>query len=292
MIDLHVHTTMSDGTVSPQDVVEHAARMGLRAIAITDHDTLAGVLPAQQEGLARGVEVIAGVEISCQWPTGILHVLGYFVDTDDAQLLECLDHLKQGRVNRIPQILARLRECGIAISVEEVDRMAEGGVPGRPHVAGVMVRKGVVKRLQEAFDRYLAKGAPAYVQKQKVQPSEAVRVISAAGGLPVLAHPHSLDENNRDRLAGILEELIRHGLRGIEAYCPRHTPERTRTYIELARELGLLVTGGSDFHGTNKPEIALGVFPGTGRLPYSIVDDLKKGMNIIPQPGEDIGGNK
>jgi len=292
MIDLHVHTTMSDGTFSPEEVVGQAARMGLRAIAITDHDTVAGVLPARREGLARGVEVIAGVEISSQWPTGILHVLGYFVDTDDAQLLGCLDYLKEGRVRRVPEIIAKLRQCGIDISVDDVDRAAAGGVPGRPHVAGVMVRKGVVTRLQEAFDRYLARGAPAYVRKVKVQPSEAVRVIAAAGGLPVLAHPHSLNENDRGRLSGILEELMRHGLRGIEAYCPKHTPERTRTYIELARELGLLVTGGSDFHGANKPEIELGTFPGTGRLPYSIVDDLKKGLNASKHVEKDVVGNK
>jgi 3',5'-nucleoside bisphosphate phosphatase len=279
MIDLHVHTNMSDGSLSPAEVVRRSAEKGLQAIAITDHDTVAGIAEARAEGLRAGVEVISGVEMSVQWNPGIVHILGFFIRPDDAELVESLAYLGRGRQDRIPKILSKLSDCGVHISVEEVSRESGEGVPGRPHVANVMVRKGFVSGVQEAFDLYLGKGAPAYVKKTKILPGEAIRVIKKAGGLPVLAHPYSLDEQDGGHLEAIIQSLARQGLEGIEVYYPKHTAEQTKAFLDLALEFDLAVTGGTDFHGANRPEVELGVFPGRGPLPYSILQDIKARRN-------------
>jgi predicted metal-dependent phosphoesterase TrpH len=275
MIDLHVHTNMSDGSFSPAEIVALSAQKGLQAIAITDHDTVAGIAEAQAEGSRSGVEVISGVEMSVEWNPGIVHILGFFVNSDDRHLLESLAYLAQGRHDRIPKIVSKLNDCGVHISVEEVAIESGEGVPGRPHVANVMVRKGIVKRVQEAFDLYLGKGAPAYVKKTKTSPGEAMRVIKGAGGLPVLAHPHSIDEHDTDRLREIVRGFVQEGLEGIEVYYPKHSAEQTRTFLNLALEFDLAITGGTDFHGAGKPEIELGMIPGREPLAYSILQDMK-----------------
>ncbi len=275
MIDLHVHTNMSDGSLSPAEVVRRSAAKGLQAIAITDHDTIAGIGEAQAEGLRTGVEVISGVEMSVEWNPGIVHILGFFIRPDDTDLLKSLAYLGKGRHDRIPKILSKLSNCGLHISVEEVARESGGGVPGRPHVANVMVRNGVVGSVQEAFDLYLGKGAPAYVKKTKILPGEATDVIRKAGGLAVLAHPYLIDAQDSGGLRQIIKRLVRHGLEGIEVYYPKHTPEQTRIFLDLALEFDLAVSGGTDFHGAGKPEVELGVFPGRGPLPYSILQDMK-----------------
>ena len=274
MIDLHVHTSMSDGTFSPQEVVRQAAAKGLRAIAITDHDTVNGVSLAQEEGRSNGVEVLSGVEISSQWHTGILHILGYFVNPLDGKLLSALEHLRQGRVERVPKIVSKLRDQDVFIRVEEVHEEAGGGVPGRPHVANVMLRQGAVRSLQEAFDLYLKKGASAYVEKVKLPPDEAIAVIVEAGGVAVIAHPYSLKVTDPISLEQTVRSLMEKGIRGIEAFYPRHTQEQTQMFLDVASRLGLVATGGTDFHGANKPTIKLGVIPGRGSLPYSILEDL------------------
>lgn len=274
MIDLHVHTSMSDGTTSPREVVRLAASIGLRAIAVTDHDTVDAVASAQEEGRSQGVEVVAGVEISSQWQTGILHILGYFVNPGDRKLLDALEQLRIGRVERVPKIVSKLRDQDVIIRVEDVHREAAGGVPGRPHVANVMLQQGVVKSLQEAFDRYLKKGAPAYVEKVKLPPDEAVAVIVEAGGVAVIAHPYSLKLNDPDSLEQVVKKLAAMGIQGIEAFYPRHTREQTKMYLDMATRLNLVATGGTDFHGGNKPTIKLGIIPGQAPLPYSILEDL------------------
>lgn len=275
MIDLHVHTTMSDGTFSPEEVVRKAAETGIKAIAVTDHDTVAGVTRARAEGVTSGIEVVAGVEVSTHREHGILHILGYFVNCNDPELLCALEYLRNGRRERIPKIISKLRNCGVHVSEAEVYDSAAGGVPGRPHVATVLVRKHYVSTLQDAFDRYLRRGAPAYVDKAKLSPHRALSVITQAGGLPVLAHPYSLKEDDPNRLEKTIMDLMTNGLKGIEAYYPVHTPQQTRLYLRLASRFNLAVTGGTDFHGSNKPDIELGIFPGGDRLPYSILEDLQ-----------------
>lgn len=267
---------MSDGTFSPQEIVQIASRKGLRAIAITDHDTVKGVSQAQKEGSTAGVEVVAGVEISTQCTEGILHLLGYFLDIHDQDLNAALELLRIGRMERVPRIVSKLREQDVVISEEEVHQEASGGVPGRPHVANVLLQKGQVRTLQQAFDRYLKRGAPAYVEKVKLPPAEAIEVIIRAGGVPVIAHPYSLKKDHPDTLEEFVKNLADIGLGGIEAYYPRHTPKQTNKYLELASKLDLVATGGTDFHGSNKPGVKLGVIPGRGPLPYSILEELAR----------------
>jgi 3',5'-nucleoside bisphosphate phosphatase len=276
MIDLHVHTKASDGTLPPEEVVRHAASAGLTAIAITDHDTLDGVARAQAEGERIGIEVIPGIEISAQWQNGILHILGYYVDPEDPQLLESLHFLQSGRHERIPRILSKLAALDVHISPEQVERELAGGVPGRPHVANAMVKNNYVKNIQEAFDLYLGYGAPAYVDKRKLASVDAVKLIANASKLCVLAHPYSLGTKSVEHLTQIIKSFMPYGLAGIEAYYPKHTAAQTQVFIDVASNLGLAITGGTDFHGSNKPEIEIGVVPGIGPLPYSILSDLKK----------------
>ena len=276
MIDLHVHTHMSDGTLSPKEVVIRAADLGLKAIAITDHDTIAGIAEAREEGQSRDVEIVPGVEISTDWPQGILHVLGYFIRLDDDRLLETLNYLNAGRKARIPRIIAKLADNNVRVALADVNNEAVGGVPGRPHVAQVMVHNGTVRTVQEAFDRFLRRGAPAYVEKTKLSPTDSIRLISEAGGIPVLAHPYSLNIDKSGELPTMVQFLVDEGLQGIEAYYPRHSPEQTRLFLDLAFRFNLAVTGGTDFHGANKPEIKLGHFPGQQPLPYSLLESLKE----------------
>ncbi len=280
LIDLHVHTHMSDGTLSPKEVVIRSAELGLKAIAITDHDTIAGIIEACEEGKSRGVEIVPGVEISTDWSRGILHVLGYFIRLDDNRLLDTLSYLNTGRKERIPRIIAKLADNNVRVALEDVNNEAVGGVPGRPHVAQVMVHNGTVRTVQEAFDRFLRRGAPAYVEKTKLSPTEAIRLISGAGGIPVLAHPHSLNMERSYELPTMLQFLVDKGLQGIESYYPRHSPEQTRLFLDLAFRFNLAVTGGTDFHGANKPEIKLGHFPGQQQLPYSLLESLKERLSL------------
>lgn len=299
MIDLHVHTKASDGTLSPEEVVRHAASKGLRAIAITDHDTLDGVRRAQFEGARQGIEVISGIEISAHWDNGILHILGYYIDLEHAGLKKSLDFLQNGRHERIPKILLKLGAHKIHISPAEVDIEVSGGVPGRPHVANVMVKKGYVKNVQEAFDLYLKKGAPAYVDKVKLSPTGAIQVIGGAAKICVLAHPYSLDTKSPDQFEEMVRTFISYGLGGIEAYYPKHTTAQMEFFRDIASKLNLAVTGGTDFHGSNKPDIEIGTLPEVGALPYSILLDLKKRIeegshSNSEQPPEspDSGPNK
>lgn len=275
MIDLHVHTTASDGTYSPEEVVRLAAEKGIRAVAITDHDTTLGIQSAIIAGKAHGVEVIPGVEISVRWNGGTMHMLGYFVK-EDAEFLDSLRFLREGRQQRIPRILDKLTSLGISLTEADVYDASKAGSPGRPHVANALVNKGYVSSREEAFSRFLGKGAPAYVEKVKLGPLKSIEIILKAGGVPVLAHPYSLNEPDPSRLRQILASLIPFGLKGIEAHYPEHSLEQTKTYLELAEDLGLLVTGGTDFHGQNKPNVDLGCIPVTGHIPYSFLENLKE----------------
>jgi hypothetical protein len=275
MIDLHVHTTASDGTLSPREVIRLAAKRGLEAVAITDHDTISGISDARSEGSVCGVEVIPGVELSTEWPQGILHVLGYFIDPQAGSLVETLTYLKEGREARSVHIAEKLRELGIDFSSSDLLKASGSGVPGRPHIARTLMEKGYVSSLQEAFDRYLKKGMPAYVAKRKLDPRTAIETLVSAGGVPVLAHPYSLGTSERKQLIGLIEELMRYGLSGLEVLYTQHTKRQTRLYREIAEALGLIVTGGTDFHGDNKPGAQLGTIRGHGPLPYSMVTELK-----------------
>jgi len=271
-IDLHIHTTASDGSLSPQEVVTCARRAGLAAIAITDHDTVEGVRDILSHGLPADLSFISGVEISSLPPApyrskGSFHILGYGIDPDSPPLVEALESLRLQRETRNPQMISRLNDLGMDITLAEVAAEAGGAVVGRPHMASIMVRKKWVASVSEAFDRYLATGRPAYVEKGRIDFENAVSLIRAAGGLPVLAHPVTVGLSPGD-LKGLLKSLAGLGLAGVEAYYSTHSPELTRFLLGCAESLGLVVTGGSDFHGAYKTGINLGVGRGDLHVPF------------------------
>lgn len=246
--DLHTHTTASDGRYSPAEVVRMAKDAGLDGIAITDHDTVAGLDDALEAGARYDIRVLAGVEISTMAEGREIHILGYGMNSGDPQFLERLASLREARDRRNDRMIARLNELGVPITMEEVREAAavsprEGGTIGRPHIAEVLVRKGFATDFRDAFNRYLKQGAAAYVQVQRIHPAEAVRWIHEAGGTAVIAHPGLY---GRDHL---VEELLEGGADGVEAFHSDHDDEQERHYRAMAESRGKLVTGGSDFHG-------------------------------------------
>lgn len=278
-IDLHTHTTASDGTFTPSEVVRLAVELGIKALAITDHDTIDGIEEALLEGSKLGLEIIPGIEISVDFVKE-MHILGYFIDLNCLSLKATLDKLQDFRRKRNPLIVQRLQKLGFNITLQEVLETAGGESVGRPHIGKVLMDKGYVKSISEAFEKYLAVGKPAYLEKEKLSPKEAIGIIIKAGGIPVLAHPKflQLDEVS---LGEILLYLTNLGLKGIEAYYSTHSLEETKQYLRLAEKYNLAVSGGSDFHGSNKPEIILG--RGTEGLPLDnrILVNFKNHLNLV-----------
>jgi len=280
MIDLHTHTTRSDGTLSPEALVRRAREKNLSVIAITDHDIVDGVAEAVRVGQEVGVRVIPGVEISADSRAGAMHVLGYFIDDQDAEFRQALKELRGYRDERNPQIVAKLNQLGLDLTYNEVKAKAGDGSVGRPHFAQVMIEKGYVKSTQEAFDEYLKVGAPAYVEKKRLTPADAIRLIHAAGGLAVLAHPIRLKLTDGTDLQRLVQEIGDYGLDGVEVYYSDHGPELTQQLLDLAQRFELLIFGGSDFHGQNKPQIDLGVGRGDLNIPESLLLPIERCLEI------------
>ncbi|WP_406678490.1 PHP domain-containing protein [Moorella sp. ACPs] len=243
LADLHTHTTASDGRLSPAELIRLAQTKGLTALGVTDHDTVAGLAEALAAGSSYGVTVVPGVELSTEWEDKEVHILGYYLDWQKEHLLAFLETMRQARHRRTARMVARLQELGYDISMGEVEQEVRGEAVGRPHIAAVLVRKGYAPSVEAAFKTLLARGRPAYVPREKVEPARAVEVILKAGGVPVLAHP-GLSEAD-----ALLPALVDDGLQGIEAYYPLHDAAATGRYLELASRYNLVVTGGSDFHG-------------------------------------------
>lgn len=280
-IDLHIHSTASDGTVSPSEILQLAVQQNLGAIAITDHDTLDGVKEALACGIPRSLQFLTGIEISSNPPPGFsipgsLHILGYGINTNDTHLNSMLEKLQEARTNRNPKIIARLNRSGLDISLSEVVEKAGTGQAGRPHIAMLMVEKGMVGSVNEAFDLFLGKGKPAYVDKPRIASSEVLRIIINAGGIPVLAHPGLVQSESDETVERLVGTLKKEGLKGVEVYYPRHTLAQTEEYNELAKKNNLLVTGGSDFHGSVYPDIEMGSGSGDFFVPYSLYDEITK----------------
>jgi predicted metal-dependent phosphoesterase TrpH len=274
-IDLHLHTTHSDGSFTTSEVMAFAKEAGVTALAITDHDIVDGIPEAMAAGALLNIEVIPGVEISSRYGESELHILGYFLDWTDATLNQRMMTLRDSRHTRNPQIVGKLNELGIDLTYEEVRSLAGTESVGRPHIARVLMNKGVVISAKEAFDRYLADGRPAYVPRELPKPEEAVAWIRAAGGVPVLAHPTWVKQS-REGLDRLVEQLKAFGLGGIEVHYSTHSPRQTEDYLSLAKRLDLLVTGGSDFHGVTKPDIAVGRGRGDLKVPERLLDPLRK----------------
>lgn len=255
-LDLHIHSTFSDGTMSPAELVALACKKGLNAISLTDHDTMAGVEPAVQAAEGTALEVIAGLEISVVHADISLHVLGYCMDSKNPDLNQVLARLQAGRQARNSTILLRLAEQGVHVSSADLKRVSHSGQTGRPHIARIMMELGAVQSMQQAFEQYLGRGACAYVSRTVLAAEEAIRIIRGAGGLAVLAHPLQLD-STLAKLPDLLQELVPFGLDGLEGYYPTHSAKIRRAIQEIARKFGLLLTGGSDFHGDIKPGTTL-----------------------------------
>jgi len=282
-VDLHLHTTASDGVMTPSEIVNYAKNKGLLAIAITDHDTIEGLEEGLLEGERIGLEVIPGIEISAEHSPGSMHLLGFFIDIHDPLLKDRLGYLQTARAERNPRMVEKLNKLGINITFDEVLKASGGGQVGRPHFAQVLIEKGYVRSFQEAFDRFLKKGASAYVEKMRFSAEESIRFINEANGVAVLAHPNTLQLNGYSELENLLFRLVKKGLRGIEAYYPEHSALEVAQYKTLAEKHGLLITGGTDYHGIEKNGLDIGVGRGEMKLPYSIVENLKAARRPSPR---------
>ncbi|HOX45316.1 MAG TPA: PHP domain-containing protein [Myxococcota bacterium] len=261
-IDLHAHTTASDGSLRPAELVQLAARLGLRAVALTDHDGLDGLAEGLAEGRRLGLEVVPGIELSTRRDgLGSLHLLGLWLEPTDAGLRAWLAGQQATRVERNQRLLARLAELGMPLDPQQVARQAGGPVIGRPHVAQALVAGGHAATVADAFARWLSRGRPAYVERVRPSPEEAIEVLHRAGGLTILAHPGLAWRGERARQLGELAALARAGLDGIELRHPELAPDWAADLAAEAARLGLLPSGGSDFHGAAKPEIRLGEPP-------------------------------
>lgn len=273
-IDLHTHSTASDGSLTPRALAEAAARAGLSAVAITDHDTVDGAGEFLAACAEYGVEGIAGVEISAKFRTE-MHILGLFIDYTDTAFLKELSFLKNARSIRNREMIEKLSDAGFDISESDILALKPGATlenTGRAHIASVLASRGAVASIQEAFDLYLSKGMPFYVPRKTYPPKESIELIKKAGGLAVLAHPIYITRD-RDELTELLGDLKSCGLDGVEVMYSKYDAEYTAMCGNIADRLGLLKTGGSDFHGANKPDIELGHVFG-GAVPYEFYEEL------------------
>jgi 3',5'-nucleoside bisphosphate phosphatase len=278
-IDLHIHSTASDGTLTPAEIVAHARNLGLAAIAITDHDTVDGVRQILKNGSPQGIHFLTGVEISSAPPAefpcqGSLHLLGYGFRYDDPFLAHQLHTLQDARRNRNPKIITELQALGIDITVDELETPGAKRQTGRPHIAKLLVEKGVVTSFDEAFERFLGNGKPAYVDKYRIECHHAIQLIRQAGGMAVLAHPALIHPTRPWALEDLLGLLQAKGLQGLEVYYPEHTDAQTRHFLALAQRHGLIATGGTDFHGAIKPGIEMGIADGTFMVPFNVYEQL------------------
>jgi len=282
-VDLHIHTTASDGSLTVREIFQLARKLKLAAIAITDHDTLAGTIEALNHGIPDGLGFLTGVEISTQAPkempvSGSLHILGYGVRLNDPDLNEILTKLRESRADRNPAILDHLAQIGIDISYSQLVNTFKDAQLGRPHIAQLLVEKGYAASINEAFDRYLANGTPGYVEKYRIDCRQAIGAVRRAGGVPVLAHPVLLNLSDA-QLEALVSMLVQSGLKGIEAHFPEHNRLQTDFYQALAYRYGLIVTGGTDFHGAVTPDIQMGIGTGDLRVPYSTYENINRILN-------------
>ena len=276
-VDLHIHSTASDGKLTPAEIVQEAAERGLTFIALADHDTIDGIVQAQTEVKSfPDLKVIPGVEISTDIPQGEVHVLGYFIDYADPQLKTALDKFRNSRLMRAQGMIAKLNKLGMNIDWQRVQDIAGGSSIGRPHIAQAMLEKGYIASMKQAFTDYIGRNGPAYVEREKMTPAEAVELILKAKGLPVLAHPLTAGDAEAMTI-----ELQAAGLAGIEAYYDGYTPPEINQLVGLADKYNLVATGGSDYHGLDDTETAIG---GT-EVPIASVEQL---MARVKQGNPDL----
>lgn len=274
MIDLHTHSRFSDGSDSPEEIVRLAKEAGCTCVALTDHDRLDGIARARSAARRLEIDFIPGTEISCTFDNGTLHLLAYFLELEQGPMQDELLNMQAARTKRNEDMALRMAKAGIPITLDELLEEAGGPNLGRPHFAAVMMRKGMVTSIQEAFDLYLAKGRPYYVPKVQISARDAIGLVRASGSLPVLAHPLTLGLEP-PALKSYVEELCDYGLVGMESYYGRYSPAERRGLADMAQALSLVATGGSDYHGTYKSGLDVGIGEGDLDVPGSIVEQLK-----------------
>ncbi len=274
-IDLHTHSSFSDGSDTPDELLERAARMRLTSIALTDHDTLEGIPEARTAADRRGIELIPGTELSLDYAKGGMHLVVLWLEPGPGPLQDRLAELRDGRDDRNARIVERLGELGLPIQLDEVLTEAGHGSVGRPHIAAVMMRHGYVDSMEQAFDEYLGNHAQAYVGRERLDPAEAIRLARASGAVPILAHPHTLGIDNRFEMSDVLVELRAHGLVGIECHYGSYPADGRSGMVALADRFGLIPSGGSDYHGTYKSDVELGIGRAGIAVPDSVLDDLR-----------------
>lgn len=272
--DLHIHTTYSDSTFSPEQVVDCAKEKGLAAIAICDHDSVEGIEPCQALASKVGIEVIPGIEMSAEKVDAEIHMLGYFIDWKRGWFRKRLEEIRKSRIERVYKIIGKLKDFNIHIDAEEVFRLAGNNASvGRLHIAQAMLNSGAVKGMREVFEKYIGFLKPCYVPYTKFSPEEAIHTILKAGGVPVLAHPDLMGHDK------YIEEFVGYGLKGIEVYHTDHKPEAVKRYEEIAGRFGLVMTGGSDCHGLGKGRVLMGRI----KVPYVLVEELKKAADSVKE---------
>lgn len=275
-IDLHTHSTFSDGTFTPLQLVKYAEEKGLKAFALTDHDTTEGVKEANS--IETNVEVISGVEISTRYDKKEIHIVGLYVNENDADLNKQLKYYREKRVTRNFEILEKLNSLGVNITIDDVKESCTGDVISRAHIAKALVSKGFVGSYTEAFDRYLGDNKCAYVPRETLNYEESMELITKAGGVPVLAHPllYKMSDTN---LENMMVKLRQKGLKAVEVYYSTHSNSDTQHIMAMANRVGLIYSGGSDFHGATKPKIDMGTGMGKLAVPYEILEKIRGERN-------------
>lgn len=264
--DLHCHTTASDGLLTPYELIKAASEIGLKAVGITDHDTVSGWSESIKAGKEFGVEILKGIELNTEWQGTEVHILGYEPDQESKQFQDKLRELREARMKRMLKILDRLHNMKIDISVSEIKAIAKGESVGRPHIAQALIQHGYAKSIKDAFTQYIGAKAPAYVPRFKLAPKEGINLIREAGGVAVLAHPGQHD------LGKFIQIWVNEGLQGVEVSHSDHTPEEERQYREISRKFHLIMTGGSDFHGEGRK---MGVKLGGWGVSYDVVEQIR-----------------
>jgi predicted metal-dependent phosphoesterase TrpH len=272
MIDLHCHTTASDGILTPENLVKRAKKEGIKILAIADHDTVAGIDEAMVVAKAHNITLIPAIELSLDCPTGDLHLLAYNIDHHNQHFINIIHKLKSAREKRIQKIVHKLNKININLTVEDVKKECDGAAAGKPHVARALIKKNLASDIDSAIKKYLLKGKPAYVPKEKLDMETAFKLLENVGGLPVLAHPKSMNCHDEKKFKKILESFICYGLAGIEVYASMHDDAQVKHYSDIARRYNLIMTGGSDFHGDKADR--LGYYGQNRKIPLTCADPL------------------
>ncbi|MBE6692158.1 MAG: PHP domain-containing protein [Ruminococcaceae bacterium] len=280
LIDLHTHSNCSDGSMTPSELVAHAAERGLTAIALSDHDTIAGIDEAMEAGKRFGVEVVPAIEFSVQSETET-HILGFYIDHKSQLIKDALEQINSVRYQRTVNTCNKLRELGFDVTMEEALAIAPSGIIGRAHFARILAEKGYTQSVKEGFDKYLANGRPAYDGTQYLTAADAVKLINDLGGVSFVAHPHLIRLDDT-KLRDFLLQLKGCGLCGIEGYYNEYTPEMQDYFQNLAVDLGLEICGGTDYHAKMKPHIEIGIGQGNMQIPYSVLENIKR---IVAEKG-------